>query len=267
MLAHVEAVAFAAKQVFSRHFEVVDLDLRVAAAEDVRQRAFGRHRLDVAFDLITGVRQFDEERRELPMARGGWVGLRHHERDVGHTRRGRKPFFAVEHVRIVALAVGARLHPGRVGAGCLFGHRIADPFVAVQQWLQELLFLMRRAVFEQRQHRGVVRALRVHRQRAEITFAEFHLHERICERPEAHTAVLFRNERAPESLRARLFAQAREDSFVVFARKQALLSRHTFFVYPLANTHAQRFRFVRYRKINRHRDLSFSMSMSLASPS
>ena len=38
VLAHVEAVALAAEKVLGRHHQVLDLDLGVAAAKDVRQR-------------------------------------------------------------------------------------------------------------------------------------------------------------------------------------------------------------------------------------
>jgi hypothetical protein len=90
--------------------------------------------------------------------------------------------FAVQHVAVVAFLLGAGLHAGRVGAGGFLRHRVTDALFAVQQRLQELLFLILRAVFEQRQHRRVVRALRVHRQGAEIAFAEFHLNQRVGER-------------------------------------------------------------------------------------
>ena len=123
MLAHVEAVAFAAEQILGRHFEILDLDLGVAAAQDVRERTFDRHGLDVALDVVAGVRQFDDEGRELLVARRIRIGLGHDERDVGDAGRGRKPLLAVEDIVLVAVFHRAGLHAGGVGAGGLFRHR------------------------------------------------------------------------------------------------------------------------------------------------
>src|SRR5438067_9293837 len=105
VLAHVEAVADAADDVLVRHDEVDDLDLRVTAAERLAETAFAGHGLDVADDLIAGVRQFDEERAELLVARRIGVGLRHHHRDVGDAGAAAEPLLAVEHP-VVAVADG-----------------------------------------------------------------------------------------------------------------------------------------------------------------
>ena len=56
MLAHVEAIAFAAEQIVHRDFEILDLHFRMSAAQNVRQGAFGGHGLDVANDLVAGIR-------------------------------------------------------------------------------------------------------------------------------------------------------------------------------------------------------------------
>jgi hypothetical protein len=46
-------------------------------------RAFDRHVGDVALDPVAGVRQFDDEGRELLVARRVGIGLGHDKRDVG----------------------------------------------------------------------------------------------------------------------------------------------------------------------------------------
>src|SRR5690606_41985091 len=51
-------------------------------------------------------------------------------------------------------------------------------------------------------HRGVVRPLCVHRERAEHALAELHLHQRVRQRAETHAAILLRHERAPQALRS-----------------------------------------------------------------
>jgi hypothetical protein len=61
VLAHVEAIALAAQQIIGWHFEIFDLHLAVTTAHDLRQRAFDGHGVDVAHDLIAGVRQLHDE--------------------------------------------------------------------------------------------------------------------------------------------------------------------------------------------------------------
>ena len=171
-------------------------------------RALDRHVRDVALDLVAGVRQLDEEGRELLVARRVRIGLGHHQRDVGDAGGGGEPLLAVEDVVSLPSLTARGLHAGGVGAGGLLGHREADALLAVEQRLEELLLLIFRAVREQRHHRGVVGPLRVHRERAEHALAELHLHQRVGERAEAHAAVFLRHERAPQALRARLLPQA-----------------------------------------------------------
>ena len=207
MLAHVEAVAFAAEQVVGGYLQILDLDLGMAAVQDVVMRAFDRHVGDVALDLVAGVRQLDDEGGILLVARRVRIGLGHDQRHVGDAGGRREPFFAVEHVVLVAVLDGRGLHAGGVGAGGLLGHREADALLAVQQRLEELFLLVFGAVLEDGHHRGVVGALRVHRERAEHALAELHLHQRVGERAEAHAAIFLRHERAPQALRAGLGPQ------------------------------------------------------------
>ena len=163
VLAHAEALALAAEQIVRWNFEVFDLDLGVTAAQDVRERSFERHRRNVALDAISRVRQFDEEGRELLVARRVRIGLGHDEGNIGDACGARKPFLAVQDIFVVAGFLGARLHARGVRAGRFLGHRIADALFAVQQWLQELFLLIFGAVLKQSKHGGVVGPLRVHR--------------------------------------------------------------------------------------------------------
>jgi hypothetical protein len=64
-----------------------------------------------------------------------------------------------------------------VAAGRHVGHRIADALFAVQQRLEELLLLIVGAIRQQGQHGGVVGALGVHRQGAQMALAQLHLHQ------------------------------------------------------------------------------------------
>ena len=107
-------------------------------------------------------------------------------------------------------------------------------FSPLSSGLRNFSFWYVGAVCEQRQHRGVVGALRVQRERAEVALAKLHLHERVGERAEAHAAVLRRNERAPESLGAGLRAQLAEH-FLVGAVLQLLLGRDAFVLHELAD--------------------------------
>ena len=252
VLAHVETVAFAAQEIFRRHFEIGDVDLGMTAAEDVAERAFRRHGLDVALDLVAGVGQLDEECRELLMPGRVGIGLGHDQRDVGDAGGGREPLLAVQHVSGVALFLRAGLHAGRVGARRLLGHRVADALLAVQQGFKEFLLLIVGAVLQQRQHGRVVGTLRVHRQSAEIALAQLHLHQRVGERAKAHAAIFLRNEGAPQALRPRLLAQFAQDRLVVAAVDQLLLRRHAFVMHPFAHFFADRFGFRRNLEVDGH---------------
>ena len=252
MLAHVEAIALAAEQILRRHDEILDLDLRMAAAEGFGQRAVHCHGLDIADDLIAGVGQFDDEGRIALMARRVGIGHRHDERDVGDAGGGGEPLLAVQHVILVAVLHRAGLHAGGVGARRFLGHRIADALLAVEQRLEILLLLMLGAVRQQRHHRRVIGALRVHRQRAEMAFAKLHLDESVGERPKPHAAIFLGDERTPQALRTRLGAQFIEDRLVILARDQPLFSGLAFVMHPLAHPLADRLGLGRDFEIDRH---------------
>src|SRR5262245_43604819 len=68
MLAHRKTVAFATKQIIRGHFQVPDLDLRMASMNLIGIGTFDCHVLDVALDVVAGVGQLDDERRVLLMA-------------------------------------------------------------------------------------------------------------------------------------------------------------------------------------------------------
>ena len=110
--------------------------------DHVGVRALDRHVLDVALDLVAGVRQFDDEGRILLVARRVRIGLGHHQRHVGDAGGGGEPFFAVEDVIFVAVLHRRGLHARGIGAGRLLGHREADALVAVEQRLQEFFLLI-----------------------------------------------------------------------------------------------------------------------------
>ncbi len=154
----------------------------MTAAHDVGERPFHGHRLDVALDVVAGVRQLDEEGRELLMPRRVGICLGHDECNVGRGRGAREPLLAVDHVGGVALFHRAGLHARGIGAGRFLSHRIADALVAIEQRLEEFLLLIVRAVREQGEHGRIVGPLRVHRQRAQIAFAQLHLHQCVGER-------------------------------------------------------------------------------------
>ena len=197
MLAHGEAIALAAEQVLRRDLQVLDLDLGVAAGELVVVRALDRHVLDVALDLVARVRQLHDEGRILLVTRRVRIGLGHHQRHVGDAGGGGEPLLAVENIVFIAILHGGGLHAGGVGARRFFRHRETNALVAVEQRFKELFLLIRGAMREDRQHRGVVGPLCVHRERAQRAFAKLHLHQCVGERAEAHAAIFLRHEWAP----------------------------------------------------------------------
>jgi hypothetical protein len=110
VLAHIEALALSAEQVFRRHHQVLDQNLRVPSTEDVRERPFDSHRLDVPDDLVPGIGQFNDERAELLVARCVRVRLRHDNRDVRNTGSAAEPLLAIQHP-VVAIAHGTVCMP------------------------------------------------------------------------------------------------------------------------------------------------------------
>ena len=215
------------------HPQVVDADLRVGAPELQPQFRVRLHRLDVAQDLVARVRQFDEERAVTLVARRVRVGLGHHERDVGDAGGRTEPLLAVQDP-LVAVEDRRRLHPGGVRAGRLLRHRVADAFLAVQQRLQVLLLLFVRAVLDEREHGGVVGTLGVEGEGAEEALAEFHLHERVGQRPQSHASLLHGHERTPQALGARLLPQSGEH-LVEVVRRADFLRGVTFLLHELAD--------------------------------
>jgi hypothetical protein len=235
MLAHVEAAPQAADDVLGRHDQILDLDLGVAAAHDVRQRALRRHGLDVALDLVAGVRQLDDEGRELLVARAFGVGARHDQGQVGDAGGRGEPLLAVQHVVLVAVldrrwcACRWRRRPS------LLGHRVADALLAVQQRLEELLLLVRGAVGDQRQDGGVVRALAVHAEGADVALAQLHLHQGVGQRAQAHAAVLLGHEGHPQALCAGLGPQVVDHLLEAGLVLDLVLGRDALVMHPLAH--------------------------------
>jgi len=153
---------------------------------------------------------------------------------------------------VLAVLHRAGLHAGGVSARGLLGHRVADALFAVQQRLEELLLLVRRAVGQEGQHGRVVRALGVHGKRAQIALAQLHLDQRIGQRAQAHAAMLDGDEGAPEALSAGLGPQFAQDGLVVAAGDQTLLGRNAFVMHPLAHLFADGLGLRRNLEIDRH---------------
>ena len=105
---------------------------------------------------------------------------------------------------------------------------------------------------QQRQHGRVVRALRVHGKRAQMALPQFHLHQRIGERPEPHAAMLNREEGQPQPLGAGFGAQLGQHFLVGLAICHFLLGRDAFLLHPFAHALAYFLGLFRYREINRH---------------
>jgi hypothetical protein len=157
------------------------------------------HDTNVAHDLVTGVRQFDEERRELFVARSALIRLRHDEGEMGDRRTGAEPLLAVEHP-VVAVPHGSRPNAGRVRTGRTLGHREADPDVAVDEGDEVFALLLFGPVLDQRQHRGVLRTHAVHGPRGKVRPPDLDLHDRVGQVAQPHAAVSGRDERTPQSL-------------------------------------------------------------------
>ena len=116
------------------------------------------------------------------MTRGLGIGQGHNHRDIRRRRRRREPLLAIEHIVALAILDRRGLHAGCIGTGSLFGHRIADPLVAIEQRLEVLFLLKRRAVGQQGQHGRIIGTLAVHRQGAEMALAQFHLNQSVGQR-------------------------------------------------------------------------------------
>ena len=265
VLAHVEAVTLPAQEVFFRHDQVLDLDLRVAAAHDVGKRALSGHGRNVALDDVARVGQLDDEGRIALVTRRVGVGHGHHHRQVRGAGGGREPLLAVQDV--VALAVLDRpgLHARGVGAGGLLRHGVADALLAVQQRLEVLFLLEVGAVRQQGQHGGVVRTLAVHRQGAQVAFAQFHLDKGIGQGAKTHAAVFLGDEGAPEALGPRLGPQLGQYDLEGLPVHQTLLGRNALLVHPAAHPLADRLCVFRNLEIDRHGSLPCLVEATLRS--
>ena len=105
---------------------------------------------------------------------------------------------------------------------------------------------------EQRQHGGIVRALRIHRQGAEMAVAELHLDEGIGEGPEAHAAMLDRKEGKPQALRAGFLAKLFQHGLVGLAGRHLLLCGDALVLNPQAHALAHFLGVFRNREVDGH---------------
>ena len=90
---------------------------------------------------------------------------------------------------------------------------------------------------QQRHHGCVVRPLRIERKRPQYGLAQLHLHKRICQWLQPHATPLNREERTPQTLRARLLAELGKN-VVKGLYREIFLSRDTNVLYELADLRA-----------------------------
>src|SRR5256885_14330398 len=91
-------------------------------------------------------------------------------------------------------------HACGVRAGGTFGHREANPEVAVDQWDEISPLLIVGSVVDQCEHRRILGTHAVHCPRAEMREGspDLDLDDRVGEMAQAHAAVFDGNERAPQ---------------------------------------------------------------------
>ena len=224
----------------------------MAAAHNLGQGAFGGHGLNVALDDVSRIGQFDDKGRIALVPGRIRIGHGHDHGQIRSTSRRGKPFFAVQHIVLIAILDGAGLHARRIGPGGLFGHGIANPLFAIQQRLEVFFLLVLGAMREQGQHGGIIRALTIHRQGAQMAFAQFHLHQGIGQGAKAHAAIFNRNKRAPKTLASGLGAQAGQDRLEVAAIGKRLFGGHALIMHKLAHLGANGLGLSRNFKIDRH---------------
>ena len=252
MLAHIEAIALAAQQVLSRDHQILDVDLGVSAAHDVRERAFQCHGRDVALDDVTGVWQLDDEGGVALVARGLRIRHGHDQGEVSGAGGGGEPLLTVQDV--VALAVLHRpgLHARGVGTCSLLRHGVADALLAVQEGLEVLLLLKVGAVSQKGQHGGVVRPLAVHGQGTQVALAQLHLDQGVGQGTQAHAAMLLGDEGGPQALGPRLGAQFSKHQLEGLPVQEPLLSRDALLVHPAPDPLAHGLCVFRNFEIDRH---------------
>ena len=168
---------------------------------------------DVADYLEARIGKLDEESGIPLMTRRVWISHRHHEGQLRDAGSGGEPLLAVENP-VGAVAHRSRLHARGIGASGLLRHREADPDVAVDERDEVTLLLLLGAVFDQCQHRRVLRPHAVQRPRAEVRErpADLDLDDRVLEVAQPHPAVLDGHERTPQTFRACLRLHVGDDA-------------------------------------------------------
>ena len=214
-----EPGAALAEQVAGRHAAVLVAHLPVARSLVV---AHHRHRPDA---LEAGrVDRHEDHARPLVRRRVG-VGHDHRDRQRGPVVARGEPLVAVDDP-LVAVQLGARDQPGRVGAGALrLRHREARADLAVEQRLEPALLLRVGAVLGEDLHVAGVgrRAVEDHRRDA----AAAHL---LAEHPvlpvgEPGAEAVVRQEQVPEALGLGALAQLDQDLGVGNARPDLGIER------------------------------------------
>ena len=214
VLPHREALPEAAEDVVLGDDEIADTHLCVAHLDLVAEARFGVlvENRDVADDLEARIGKLDEESGVPLMTWRVGIGHRHHEGQLRDAGSGGEPLLAVENP-VGAVAHRGRLHARGIGAGGLLRHREAHPDVAVDERDEVTLLLLLGAVFDQCQHRRVLRPHAVQRPRAEVRErpADLDLDDRVLEVAQPHPAVLDGHERTPQTFRACLRLHVGDD--------------------------------------------------------
>ncbi len=118
VLAHVEALASTAEDVFAWHSEVLDSDLGMRATQFKTQVRMRLHGLDIAQDLVARIREFHNERRILLVSWCVGVCFCHDDGNVSNTGGRTEPLLTVQHP-FVAIEFGLGLHASGIGT-CRF---------------------------------------------------------------------------------------------------------------------------------------------------
>jgi NAD(P)-dependent dehydrogenase (short-subunit alcohol dehydrogenase family) len=149
----------------------------------------------------------------------------------------------------VAVEHGAGLHAGGVRPSRLLGHAEADARLALDQRPQVFLFLRLGAMFQDRQHRGVIRPLAVHRPRGQMAARHLDLDDGVGEWSQAHASPRRGHVGAPQSRPTRFLLQRREH-LVGRPPVQLLLGRQAHLLHELAHPLPERLRLRRDLKVD-----------------
>ena len=182
-----------------------------------------------------GRRSLDDEQRNAAAALGVRIGARGDDQDVAINGIGDEHLRAVDHPAI-AVAAGARLQPGNVGAGIGLGHRDRADRLAADDRGQIFLLLLRRAAQRDVDRRHV--GMHQHRrgEAAEGRTPEFLRPHHRRQRPHVGAAIFGRMAHAEKAERAHAAVDLARDFAVALP---LLAMRHDFLLDEAADLLAQ----------------------------